>query len=160
MLPKPWTQRLAALRPTAVNRVLQEARQVQAEGRSLVSLMRGQPDTPTPGHIVEAAIKALRDGHTGYPDNKGEPVLRQAVAEKLEREQGLKYDPDRAILITDGATAGLFCSLGVLLQPDDNVLLPDPIYDAYTSPIAIWGGRPLTVPSRIRDGRFTLEHEL
>ncbi|MCI0681470.1 MAG: aminotransferase class I/II-fold pyridoxal phosphate-dependent enzyme [Gemmataceae bacterium] len=160
MLPKPWTQRLAAVRATAVNRVLQEARQVQAEGRSLVSLMRGQPDTPTPGHIVEAAIKALRDGHTGYPDNQGEPILRQAVAAKLEREQGLKYDPDREILITDGATAGLFCALGILLQPDDNVLLPDPIYDAYASPIALWGGRPLAVRSRIRDGRFTLEHDL
>lgn len=160
MLPKPWAQRLAAVRPTAVNRVLQEARQVQAEGRSLVSLMRGQPDTPTPGHIVEAAIKAMRDGHTGYPDNQGEPVLRQAVAEKLEREQGLKYDPDREILITDGATAGLFCALGVLLQPDDNVLLPNPIYDAYLSPIALWGGRTVSVRSSIRDGRFRLDHAI
>src|SRR5207247_5177809 len=57
--------------PTAVNRVLQEVRQLQAEGRDLVSLMRGQPDTPTSPHIVEAAIKALRDGHTGNPDNQG-----------------------------------------------------------------------------------------
>src|SRR6266852_1716035 len=129
-------ERVAALRPTAVNRVLQEARQLQAEGKALVSLMRGQPDTPTPMHIVEAAEKALRDGHTGYPDNQGEPILRQAVAEKLARDNGLTCDPTTEILITDGATAGLFAALAVLIQPGEgeDVLLPDPIYDAYASP--------------------------
>src|SRR5437870_2600028 len=83
-------------------RVLQEARELQAAGRTLVSLMRGQPDTPTPAPIVEAAIKALRDGRTGYPDNQGEPDLRQAVSERLRRDHGLSFDPDREILITDG----------------------------------------------------------
>ncbi len=104
--------RVSHLRPTAVNRVLQQVRQLEAEGRSLVSLMRGQPDTPTPSHIVEAAVRSLRDGRTGYPDNRGEPALRQAVAEKLRREQGLSYDPDREILITDGATLGVCAALG------------------------------------------------
>ena len=102
-----FAARVSRLRPTAVNRVLQEARKLQAEGRSLVSLMRGQPDTPTPAHIVEAARKALRDGRTGYPDNQGEPALRRAVAEKLKREQELTYNPDTEILITDGATLGV-----------------------------------------------------
>src|SRR5256886_17082470 len=89
--------RVSRLRPTAVNRVLQTVRQLEAAGRSLVSLMRGQPDTPTPAHIVEAAMRSLRDGRTGYPDNRGEPALRRAVAEKLRREQGLSYEPDREI---------------------------------------------------------------
>ena len=93
--------------------------------------MRGQPDTPTPPHIVEAARKALRDGRTGYPDNQGEPALRRAVAAKLQREQGLSYDPDREILITDGATLGVYAALGALVEPARTVLLPDPIYDAY-----------------------------
>jgi aspartate/methionine/tyrosine aminotransferase len=149
--------RVAALRPTAVNRVLQEAKQVQAEGGTLVSLMRGQPDTLTPLHIVAAAEKALRDGHTGYPDNQGEPILRQAVAEKLWRDNDLTYDPNREILITDGATAGIFAALAVLIQPGDDVLLPDPIYDAYTAPIALWGGRAVPVRATIRAGRFTIE---
>src|SRR5215212_1458949 len=103
---------MALLRPTAVNRVLAEAKQTQAQGRALISLMRGQPDTPTPLHIVEAAEKALRDGRTGYPDNQGEPILRQAVAEKLWRDNDLTYDSEREILITDGATAGIFTVLG------------------------------------------------
>ncbi len=149
--------RVAALRPTAVNRVLQEAKQTQTDGRALVSLMRGQPDTPTPLHIVAAAEKALRDGLTGYPDNQGEPILRQAVAQKLWRDNDLAYDPDREILITDGATAGIFAALAVLIQPGDDVLLPDPIYDAYVSPIALWGGRAVPVRSTIRDSRFTIE---
>jgi aspartate/methionine/tyrosine aminotransferase len=151
------TERVSALRPTAVNRVLREARQLQAEGRALVSLMRGQPDTPTPPHIVAAAEKALRDGLTAYPDNQGEPILRQAIAEKLRRDNGLTYDPGREILVTDGATAGIFTALAVLVQPGDEVLLPDPIYDAYASPIAIWGGRPVPVRAMIRGGRFTLD---
>ena len=126
--------RVSALRPTAVNAVLNEVRRLQAGGRSVVSLMRGQPDTPTPGHIVEAAQQALRDGRTGYPDNQGEPALRRAVAEKLRRDQGLSYDPDREILITDGATLGVSAALGALVEPGVRVLLPDPIYDAYAAP--------------------------
>ncbi|HYT88838.1 MAG TPA: pyridoxal phosphate-dependent aminotransferase [Gemmataceae bacterium] len=149
--------RVGGLVPTAVNRVLQEVRQLQTEERSVISLMRGQPDTPTAAHIVEAAEKALRDGRTGYPDNQGEPTLRQAVAEKLARDNGLTYDPGREILITDGATAGLATALGALIQPGDDVLLPDPIYDAYTGPIALWGGRAVSVSSTIREGRFVLD---
>ncbi len=152
-------ERVARLRPTAVNRALQAAREMEAEGRSLVSLMRGQPDTPTPPHIVEAAIRSMRDGRTGYPDNRGEPALRRAVAEKLRREQGLEYDPDREILITDGATLGLFAALGALVLPNAPVLLPDPVYDAYAGPIEVWRGRPTPVPATIRDGRFTLQRE-
>ena len=146
--------RVAGLRPTAVNRVLAEVRQLQAEGRSLVSLMRGQPDTPTPAHIVEAAERSLRDGRTGYADNQGEPKLREAIAEKLARA-GLTYDPGREILVTDGATCGLSTALAVLVEPGSDVLLPDPIYDAYAGPIALWGGRAVPVPSQVRDGRFT-----
>jgi aspartate aminotransferase len=146
--------RVAGLRPTAVNRVLSEARLLQDQGRDLVSLMRGQPDTPTPGHIVEAAIKALRDGRTGYPDNRGEPALRGAVAEVLLRDHGMVYDPDREILVTDGATLGLSTALAALVGPGDDVLRPDPVYDAYDSPIVLWGARPVPIAATLRPGRF------
>ncbi|HLJ97066.1 MAG TPA: aminotransferase class I/II-fold pyridoxal phosphate-dependent enzyme [Gemmataceae bacterium] len=149
----PWVVRS---RPTAINTVLQELRALQAEGKPVLSLMRGQPDSPTPAHIVEAAIRALHDGRTGYPDNRGEPELRRAVAEKLERDQGLVYDPDREILITDGATCGIALALAASLQPGDAVLLPDPIYDAYLGPIALWGGEIIRVPANICAGRFSI----
>lgn len=150
-------KRVSALKPTAVNRVLQEVRQLERQGRSFVSLMRGQPDSPTPAPIIEAACEALRKGRTGYPDNQGEPPLRRAVAQRLERDHGLSYDPDREILITDGATGGLCAALGTLLQPGDEVLLPDPIYDAYAGPIELWGGKTVSVSSTIVAGRFTFE---
>jgi aspartate aminotransferase len=151
-----FSDRVSRIRPTAVNRVLQEVRQLQAEGRSHVSLMRGQPDTRTPAHIVEAARKAMRDGRTGYPDNQGEPALRMAVAEKLKRDQGLTYDPDREILITDGATLGVYAALGALVDRNRTVLLPDPIYDAYQGPIDLWGSSVTPVPATLLDGRFTI----
>src|SRR5437868_8964110 len=106
--------RVAALRPKAVNRVLEEVRQYQASGGKPVSLMRGQPDSPTPPHIVAAAEQALRAGRTGYADNRGEPALRHSVAEKLLRDQGLSYDPASEILITDGATCGLAVVLAAI----------------------------------------------
>jgi aspartate aminotransferase len=149
--------RVADLRPTAVNRVLAEVRELQKAGRTLVSLMRGQPDTPTPPHIVEAAARALRAGRTGYADQQGEPNLRAAVAEKLARDNRLTYDPATEILITDGATCGISTALAALVEPGCDVLVPDPIYDAYASPIALWGGRAVAVPSRIQESRFILD---
>ena len=78
--------RFPRLQPTAVNAILAEVRALQAQGKSLVSLMRGEPDFPTPAHIVEASIRALRNGRTSYPDNRGEKTFREAVAQKLERD--------------------------------------------------------------------------
>jgi aspartate aminotransferase len=151
------SHRLDGVHATAVNRILAEARGVQQQGRDLVSLMRGQPDSPTPPPIVEAACHALTNGRTGYPDNQGEPFLRRAVAERLACDHDLHYDPDREILITDGATGGLCAALGTLLEPGDEVLLPDPIYDAYSGPIALWGGRIAPIEGQISGGRFTFD---
>ena len=155
----PLATRLDALSPTAVNVVLREIRARTVAGHDVVSLVRGQPDTPTLAHIVEAAQRALRAGRTGYPDNLGEPALRQAVAERLARDHGVRFDPDREILITDGATGGLFAAFGTLLNPGDGVLVPDPIYDAYAGPIATWGGRVVRVRSQLDAGRFVLRNE-
>jgi aspartate/methionine/tyrosine aminotransferase len=151
-----FSHRLAGLRPTTINQVLAEARQLQQAGRTVVSLLRGQPDLPTAPHIVEAAERALRAGRTGYPDNQGEPALREAVAEKLARDNGLTYDPGAEVLVTDGATCGISTALAVLVQPGDEVLLPGPIYDAYGPVIALWGGRAVPVASSVREGRFVL----
>lgn len=157
MNPSLIAARVGQLRPTTINLVLAESRQLQQAGRSLVSLMRGQPDTSTPAHILQAAERALRSGRTGYPDNQGEPALREAVSEKLARDNGLNYDPGSEILITDGATCALSTALAVLVEPGRDVLLPDPIYDAYSPVIGLWGGRAVPVPATIRGGRFVLD---
>lgn len=121
--------------------------------------MRGEPDLATPPHIVEACERALRAGRTGYPDNRGEQRFREAVALKLERDNGLKFDPGTEILATSGASFGIWAALAALLNEGDEVLLPDPIYDAYVSPVRLCGGVVKMVPSRIENGRFVLSAE-
>ncbi|MDQ6706132.1 MAG: hypothetical protein M3Z85_09205 [Acidobacteriota bacterium] len=90
---EPCASRIDALKPTAVNKILAEMRELEAQGKSLVSLMRGEPDLPTPPHIVEACNRALARGRTGYPDNRGEKNFRESVAAKLERDNDLRFDP-------------------------------------------------------------------
>jgi aspartate aminotransferase len=150
------SHRSSLLKPTAINAILADIRQVQAQGRDVISLMRGEPDFPTPPHIVAAAEAALRAGRTRYPDNRGEMALRDAVAAKLGRDNGVSYDAASEILITTGATLGIQAALMALLNDGDDVLIPDPIYDAYASPIRLAGGRIRSVPSHLRDGRFVV----
>ncbi|MEO6437193.1 MAG: pyridoxal phosphate-dependent aminotransferase [Tepidisphaeraceae bacterium] len=151
--------RVASLQPTAVNRILSEVRELQAQGRTLFPLMRGEPDFPTPTHISEACSRALRNGRTGYPDNRGEKVFREAVAQKLRRDNRLEFDPGSEVLVTTGATFGIYAAMMALLNEGDEVLLPDPVYDAYQSPIRLAGGRVRSVASSIVDGRFAITAE-
>jgi len=118
--------------------------------------MRGEPDFDTPPHIIDAATRAMQAGRTRYPDNRGEMVLREAVAAKLARDNGVTYDPGSEILVTTGATLGIHSALMATLNEGDEVLLPDPIYDAYQSPILLAGGRAVPVASTIENGRFVL----
>jgi aspartate aminotransferase len=153
------SQRIDTLRPTAVNTILAEVRSLQSQGRDLVSLMRGEPDLKTPAHIVEAAEAALRAGRTSYPDNRGEIPLREAVAVKLERDNRLSYDPATEVLVTTGATFGIYSALSAVLDAGDEVVVPDPVYDAYLSPIRLAGGVPKLAASRIEGGRFQVTRE-
>lgn len=151
--------RISDLRPTAVNAILAEVRECQARGQSLISLMRGEPDLATPEHIVEACTRALKSGRTTYPDNRGELAFREAVAEKLRRDNGITYHPGTEILATTGATFGIYSALAALINEGDEVLLPDPIYDAYQSPVRLCGGRIRSVTSKIEGLRFTITEE-
>jgi aspartate aminotransferase len=153
------SERSTRLQPTAVNSILAEVRDVRAQGRNVVSLMRGEPDFRTPPHIVEAAASALREGRTSYPDNRGEPALREAVAAKLLCRNRVAYDPGTEILITTGATFGLQAALTAILNDGDEVLLPDPIYDVYRSQICLAGGRPRPVRASLDAGRFRIDLE-
>jgi aspartate aminotransferase len=151
--------RIQALQPTAVNAILAEMRAAQAQGKSLIPLMRGEPDFRTPPHIVEAATRALRNGRTAYPDNRGEKNFREAVAVKLARDNRLTFDPSTEILATTGATLGVYAALMATLNEGDEVLLPDPVYDAYQSPVRLAGGRVKNVAAEIHDARFMITEE-
>lgn len=105
---------------------------LRAEGIHVTELTLGAPDFPTPRYIVDACKKALDDGHTSYAENTGIPSLREAIAEKLSKENGLSYLPEE-IGVTTGAAMGMFAALMSYLNPGDEVLVPDPVYLTYTS---------------------------
>ena len=159
MSPDRTSERIAALRPTAVNMIMAEVRALPDLPRQPVSLMRGEPDLPTPPHIVAAATTALRGGRTGYPNNQGEPTLRQAVARALERENGLGYRWQDEVLITSGATFGIYAALAAVIDPGDEVLMPEPSYDAYHGVADLLGATVRPLPSRCTAGRYSLDPE-
>lgn len=118
--------------------------------------MRGEPDFETPAHIGEAAIAAIRAGRTRYPDNRGELKLREAIAAKLVRDNEVQYDAGSEVLVTTGATLGIHSALTALLDPGSEVIVPEPIYDAYQSPIRLAGGQVRFAASSFGGGRFSL----
>lgn len=114
----------------------------------VIRLGRGEPDIPTPKHIIDAAKQALDSGFTTYTSPAGLLELRKAIAEKFRRDNGLEYDPDDQIIVTTGAQEALAIVMQTLLDPGDEVLLASPFYMAYEANIVLAGGVPVAVPTR------------
>ncbi|MEM9812878.1 MAG: aminotransferase class I/II-fold pyridoxal phosphate-dependent enzyme, partial [Pseudomonadota bacterium] len=127
--------------------VLARAAALSAEGREIINLGIGQPDFPTPPHIVEAAVKALRDGQHGYTDARGLPRLREAVAADVHRRLGVEVDPD-AVQILPGGKVTMFATILMLGAPGVEILYPDPGFPIYRSMIEFTGATPVPVPIR------------
>lgn len=117
----------------------------------LISLGRGDPDLPTPPHIVQAAQEALAQGKTKYTVPAGMEELRAAVAGKLRAENGLTYDPLSEVVITSGTQEAVNVIFQALLNPGDEALLPSPYYLAYGQAISAVGGRAVTIRTRLED---------
>ncbi|MEO5965125.1 MAG: aminotransferase class I/II-fold pyridoxal phosphate-dependent enzyme, partial [Candidatus Limnocylindrales bacterium] len=117
----------------------------------VVTLGRGEPDMPTPAHIIEATKRALDDGRTTYSNPAGLPQLRAAIAEKLGRENGVQYDADE-VIVTAGAQEAIAVSMQTLLEPGDEVLLAAPYYGGYLTNITLAGGVPVPVPTFESEG--------
>jgi len=112
-----------------------------------VSLAVGEPDFPTPAHIVEAGQAALRDGFTRYSPNPGYLDLREAIAEKRRRVSGVLVDPATEVFVTVGAMEALMLTFMVALDPGDEVIVTDPSYSNFVSQIILAGGVPVYVPT-------------
>jgi aspartate/methionine/tyrosine aminotransferase len=112
-----------------------------------ISLAVGEPDFPTPAHIVEAGRQALLDGFTRYSPNAGYLWLREAIAEKLRKDNGLDVDPASEVFVTVGAMEALMLTFLVALDPGDEVLVTDPSYCNYEGQVTLAGGRPVFVPT-------------
>jgi aspartate/methionine/tyrosine aminotransferase len=140
--------------------VLARATRLAAEGRDIINLGIGQPDFRTPDHIVEAAIKALRDGHHGYTPAVGIAPLREAVAADLHKHYGVAVSPDE-VMIMPGGKPTMFMAIMMFGQPGVEILYPDPGFPIYRSMIEFTGATPVPVPIREENGfAFSAEETL
>ncbi len=137
--------------------VLARAKQLEAQGRSVVHLEIGQPDFPTPQNIQDAACTAMADGYTGYTPSAGYPECREAIAEDAGTARGIELTPDR-IVVTPGAKPIIFYGMLALVNPGDEVIYPDPGFPIYASCIRLAGGVPVPIPLR-EEREFRLDPE-
>ncbi len=158
-MPKP-TQLAAMISASPTIAMNDKAKQLAAEGHSVIGLAGGEPDFDTPPHIVEAAIKAIRDGETRYAaPSKGIRPLLEAIAAKMERDSQVRVDPMSDIIVTPGGKLALFLALKAMLDPGDEVLIPAPYWVSYPSITTMVGGVPITVETGSADNyRLRLEH--
>ena len=140
--------------------VLARANALEAEGREIINLGIGQPDFQTPEHIVEAAIKALKDGHHGYTPASGIPPLRQAISDDIYRRHDVKVEPDR-ILAVPGGKVTMFLAMMIYGEPGCEILYPNPGFPIYESTIRLSGAKPIPIPLREQNGfAFSAEEVL
>jgi aspartate aminotransferase len=125
--------------------VLARANALAAQGRSIINLGIGQPDFPTPEHIVEAGRKALADGHHGYTPANGIPPLRAAVAADLLRRHGIEVSPD-LVLVVPGGKVTMFFAILMFGEPGVEILYPNPGFPIYESVIRFSGATPVPIP--------------
>ena len=130
--------RLESLQLSKIRMLSAKVAEMQAQGKEMHMFTLGQPDFPTPSYISEACKKAIDDGYTTYPDYSGTPAFRQAVCDKYERENGLKFD-EQQVISTCGAAQAAYLVLTSFLNPGDEVLIPNPMYNIYEKIAEICG---------------------
>jgi aspartate aminotransferase len=151
------SQRILSLAESATLGISKKVRQLKAEGRDVIGLTLGEPDFDTPAYIREAAKKALDEGYTHYPPVAGLPELRQAIAEKFRRENGLDYSSNN-IVVSTGAKQSLYNLIIALLNPGDEVVVPTPYWVSYSAQIHLAQAKQVSVPTGIEAGyRMTAE---
>ncbi len=153
----PIAHRMSRLGTESAFEVLARAKQLEAQGRSIIHLEIGQPDFPTPTNICEAACQAMRDGYTGYSPAAGLLEFRQAIAERMAQTRQVAVHPDE-IVVTPGAKPIIFFTLLALVDEGDEVIYPDPGFPVYESVINFVGARAVPLPLREEmDFRFRLD---
>ncbi|BBK42980.1 aspartate aminotransferase [Allostella vacuolata] len=156
----PLADRMTQLGTETAFEVLARAQALQAQGRDIINLGIGQPDFRTPDHIVEAAAKALRDGHHGYTAANGIPALRAAVSADLKRRLGVEVNPDRVVVVPGGKVT-MFFAIMMFGQPGTEILYPNPGFPIYESVIRHSGATPVPIHLREENGfSFSAEEVL
>ena len=151
-----FSERTLAIKSSGIRRLFDLAQRTPG----VISLGIGEPDQDTPVHVKEAAKKALDEGYTHYTPNAGFPDLREALAEKLRLDNGIDVAPDEVIVTGGGGTGALMLSALCLINPGDEVLLPDPGFVVYEAVVLMAGGKPVYVPLKEEDGFRMLPSEV
>lgn len=131
--------------------VLARAQALSDQGRDVINLGIGQPDFPTPDHICDAAVKAIRDGQHGYSDARGITPLREAVCADLDRRLGVDVHPD-AMMILPGGKVTMYLAITMFGEAGSEILYPDPGFPIYRSMIEFTGAKPVPIPIREENG--------
>ncbi|MEX0946915.1 MAG: aminotransferase class I/II-fold pyridoxal phosphate-dependent enzyme, partial [Acidimicrobiia bacterium] len=152
------SHRVGAIAESATMAITEKARQLRAAGRPVISFGAGEPDFPTPDHIVEAAVAACRDPRNHhYTPNAGLPELREAIADSTRSLSRIEVPPGQ-VLVTNGAKQAVYLGLAALVDPGDEVLIPAPYWVTYPEAAALAGGTPVFVP-RTEAGGFKVTVE-
>jgi aspartate aminotransferase len=147
-------ERVNRVSPSLTLAIDAKAKAMKANGLDVCSFSAGEPDFDTPSHIVHAAKTALDQGKTRYGPAAGEPKLRNAIAQKLQRDNQLCYSPEN-ILVTNGGKQSLFNLMMALIEPGDEVIIPAPYWVSYPEMVKLAGGTPIILPTTL-DARFKI----
>lgn len=137
-------QRVEALTPSSTLAITAKAKELKAAGHDVIGLGAGEPDFNTPQHILDAAINAMNEGHTKYTPSDGLASLKEAIIEKFKRDQGIQYTP-KEIIVCSGAKHALYTLFQVLLNENDEVIIPAPYWVSYPEQVKLAGGVPVYV---------------
>ncbi|MDY6898074.1 MAG: pyridoxal phosphate-dependent aminotransferase, partial [Cyanobacteriota bacterium] len=143
--------RISQVSPSLTLAIAAKAKAMKAEGIDVCSFSAGEPDFDSPAHVKAAAKKALDEGKTKYGPAPGEPKLRQAIADKLQRENNLKYQAEN-IIVTNGGKHSLFNLMQALVEPGDEVIIPAPYWVSYPEMVKLVGGNPVIVMTDEKNG--------
>jgi aspartate/methionine/tyrosine aminotransferase len=151
-------KRLQGVRGEGAFEVLVKARELERQGRSIVHMEIGEPDFPTPAHIIEAGKNALDAGFTKYGATQGDPELRDVIAKYLSDTRGIEVGPQN-VVVTPGGKPNLFFPLVALLEPGDEALYPNPGFPIYESVIRLCGATPVPLPL-VEERGFSLDLDM
>ncbi|WP_457570221.1 pyridoxal phosphate-dependent aminotransferase [Desulfurobacterium sp.] len=145
------SKRVVNMSPSPTMAITAKAKEMRRKGIDVIGFGAGEPDFDTPSHIKEAAIRAMEEGFTRYTPAAGIPELREAVAEKLKRENGIDYSPSQ-VVITDGAKFALFSLMLSVIEEGDEVVIPAPYWVTYPEQVKFAGGTPVFVETSEENG--------
>jgi len=148
------TERVRRMSPSPTMAITSKAKEMRSRGIDVIGFGAGEPDFDTPQHIKEAAVKAIEEGFTKYTPPAGIWELREAVAEKLRRENSIDYDPSQ-VVITDGAKQALFNLMLSVVEEGDEVIIPTPYWVTYPEQVKFVGGKPVFVETK-EENNFSL----